>query len=77
MPLLQVHVVPPSSVGFVASPVEVVVDEYLLLPLQVMGLTIDNKPIEIPFYDCRYMQFKLSVADEAIFNASMSSNDLG
>ena len=50
-----------------------VVGKKLLLPLQVMGLTLEDTPIKVPFYDCRYMLFKLTVADEAIFNASLNT----
>ena len=73
---LQVYVVPPSSIGFLPSTVEVMMGRVLLLPLQVKGLTLEDTPTEVPFYDCRYMQFKLKIADDAIFNATVGA-DIG
>ena len=51
---------------------EVVTGSNLLLPLQVLGYTSDDHLL--PFNDCQYMDLKLSLADEAIFNVTMETN---
>ena len=59
--------------SFVSCRVEVVVGQDLLLPLQVVGITKEDHPVTLPFYDCRFMELKLSLADNAIFNVSLET----
>ena len=71
---VQVYVVPPSGLSFVACRVEVVVGQKLLLPLQVLGHTLEDIPTSLPFYDCRFMKLNLALSDDAIFNVTMDTN---
>ena len=74
-PLLsQVYVVPPIEMSFISSLVEIEVGGSLYLPLQVLGRTLDDPPMTLPFFDCRFMGFQYSLADEAIFNISIDHN---
>ena len=59
--------------SFVSCRVEVVVGQDLLLPLQVLGITAEDPPVTLPFNDCRFMELKLSLADNAIFNVSLET----
>ena len=59
--------------SFVSCRVEVVVGQDLLLPLQVLGITKEDPPVTLPFYDCHFMELKLSLADDAIFNVSLET----
>ena len=60
--------------SFVPSRVEVVVGDDLLLPLQVLGQILDPPQSTLPFRDCRYLNLKLSLADDAIFTVSLPQN---
>ncbi|XP_019850496.1 PREDICTED: nuclear pore membrane glycoprotein 210-like [Amphimedon queenslandica] len=70
----KVYVVPPIEMSFISSRVEIEVGGSLYLPLQVLGRTLDDPPMTLPFYDCRFMGFQYSLADEAIFNISIDHN---
>ena len=64
----------PVEMSFLSSLVEVEVGSSLYLPLQVLGKTPEEPPLTLPFYDCRFMGFKFSLADDAIFNVSLDQN---
>ena len=64
----------PVEMSFLSSLVEVEVGHSLYLPLQVLGKTPEEPPLTLPFYDCRFMGFKFSLADDAIFNVSLDQN---
>jgi nuclear pore complex protein Nup210 len=70
----KVYVVPPHSMSFLSTQVEVELGGHLLLPLQVIGKTTDLPPAFLPFYDCRLLNLKLLLADKDIFNVSVATD---
>ena len=70
-----VFVVPPDSMSFLPSQVEIEIGLEVMLPLRVQAeVQIDGKLSMVSFGDCRYMPLDLATSSEEVFNLSIPAS---
>ena len=67
-----VFVVPPDSMSFLPSRVEIEIGSEVLLPLRVQAeVRIAARHLQVPFGDCRHMPVEISTSSEEVFLLSV------
>ena len=67
-----VFVVPPDSMSFLPSQVEIEIGSEVLLPLRVHAeVRIAARHVQVPFGDCRHMPLEISTSSEEVFLLSL------